>query len=181
MSKLDIQETPIEQCFVIEFPKHEDVRGSFQRKICETSFRLTNLNVDWRQCNVSLNHKKATFRGFHYQENPFEEIKLVTCVKGKIQDIIIDIREDSPTFRKTFSIEISESDNISLYITKGVAHGYLTLEDETVVLYHVSADYSKAKTRGFSWTDPSLDIEWRIKPEIISEVDQNWPKLIQES
>lgn len=175
MSDLSIRETPIEQCFIVEFPKHDDIRGSFQRKNCESSFRSAGLNVDWPQCNVSLNHKKATFRGFHYQEKPFEEIKLVTCVKGKIQDVIIDVREDSPTFHKAFSLELNENDNISLYISKGVAHGYLTLEDETVVLYHVSSEYSKEKTRGISWTDTNIDIKWKILPEIISEADQSWP------
>ena len=147
MSQLIVRETPIQQCFIVEFPKYDDIRGSFQRKNCESSFGSVGLNVEWRQSNVSLNHKKATFRGFHYQENPFEEIKLVTCVKGRIQDVIIDIRKDSPTYRKTFSLELNENDNISLYIAQGVAHGYLTLEDDTVVLYHVSAEYSKEKTQ----------------------------------
>jgi dTDP-4-dehydrorhamnose 3,5-epimerase len=177
MADLIVQETSIQQCCIVEFPKHDDTRGSFQRKNCESSFRLAGLNFEWRQCNVSINHKKATFRGFHYQENPFEEIKLVTCVKGRIQDVIIDIRKDSPTFRKAFSFELNEHDNISLYISKGVAHGYLTLEDDTVVLYHVSADYSKEKTRGILWSDSSINIDWRIMPEIISEADKNWPEL----
>jgi dTDP-4-dehydrorhamnose 3,5-epimerase len=177
MSQLIVRETPIQQCFIVEFPKHDDIRGSFQRKYCESSFRSVGLNGEWRQSNVSLNHKKATFRGFHYQENPFEEIKLVTCVKGRIQDVIIDIRKDSPTYKKTFSLELNENDNISLYIAQGVAHGYLTLEDDTVVLYHVSAEYSKEKTRGISWKDSSISIDWIIMPEIISDADKNWPEL----
>jgi dTDP-4-dehydrorhamnose 3,5-epimerase len=101
----------------------------------------------------------------------------VTCIKGRIQDAIFDVRINSSTFGKCFSVELSEEENVSLYVAKGVAHGYLTLEDNSVVLYHVSSNYSKEKTRGLSVHDPNIKIKWTIKPEIISEIDLTWPLL----
>jgi dTDP-4-dehydrorhamnose 3,5-epimerase len=172
-----VEETPIEGCFLVRFSKHEDKRGYFQRKYCDSCFKSKGLNTNWAQCNVSLNHHKATFRGFHYQESPFEEIKLVTCVKGSIQDAIIDVRVGSSTYGKTYSVELNESDNTSIYIAKGVAHGYLTLEDSSVILYNVSSQYSSESTKGVSLYDPKIDIAWKIKPEVISEVDLKWPSL----
>jgi dTDP-4-dehydrorhamnose 3,5-epimerase len=178
VGELEVEETPILGCYIVRFPNHIDTRGYFQRKYCESSFTSQGLNSIWPQCNVSLNHKKATFRGFHYQETPYEEIKLVTCIKGRIQDAIFDVRINSSTFGKCFSVELSEEENVSLYVAKGVAHGYLTLEDNSVVLYHVSSNYSKEKTRGLSVHDPNIKIKWTIKPEIISEIDLTWPPLL---
>ena len=177
VGELEVEETPISGCYIVRFTNHIDTRGYFQRKYCESSFSAHGLNLIWPQCNVSLNHRKATFRGFHYQETPYEEIKLVTCIKGRIQDAIFDGRINSPTFGKCYSVELSEQENVSLYVPKGVAHGYLTLEDDSVVLYHVSTYYSKEKTRGISVYDPNIKIAWSIKPEIISEIDLTWPAL----
>ena len=176
MDEIKLWETTILDCYVIQFPRHSDSRGFFERKYCKTCFDSQELDVNWVQCNVSVNAKKATFRGFHYQTAPHEEIKLVTCIKGKIQDAIVDVRRDSPTFGCSYSIELSEDSNYSLYISKGVAHGYLTIEDNTVVLYQVSAEYSQSHARGISINDPIVDIQWQIQPKILSERDLNWPQ-----
>jgi len=135
------------------------------------------LNTRWAQTNFSSNKKTGTLRGFHYQNAPFSEIKLVTCVSGTIFDAILDLRPDSQTYLKTFTIFLKSDSNKSLYIAKGVAHAYLTLEDNSAVTYQVSERYSKENTSGVTYLDPKVDVNWPISPTNISENDLSWNLL----
>jgi dTDP-4-dehydrorhamnose 3,5-epimerase len=170
-------QTELQGCFVLQFPEHQDTRGNFFRKYCENEFKRNQMNTNWQQTNYSSNSKAGTLRGFHYQTEPYQEIKLVTCSGGSIFDVILDLRPTSKTFMKTFSVILSADSNTSIYIAKGVAHAYLTLEDNTSVLYQVSEKYSLANTRGVSYLDPKLKIDWPIEPKFISENDINWEHL----
>jgi dTDP-4-dehydrorhamnose 3,5-epimerase len=135
------------------------------------------LNTSWAQTNFSSNKKTGTLRGFHYQNAPFSEIKLVTCVSGAIFDAILDLRPDSQTYLKTFTIFLKSDSNKSLYIAKGVAHAYLTLEDNSAVTYQVSEKYSKENTSGVTYLDPKVDVDWPISPTTVSENDLSWNLL----
>jgi dTDP-4-dehydrorhamnose 3,5-epimerase len=135
------------------------------------------LNYRWVQTNFSSNLKLGTLRGFHLQTAPFQEIKLVTCVSGAVHDVILDLRIDSKTFLKTFSVNLNSDSNTSLYIAKGVAHSYLTLVDNSSVLYQVSEKYSKEHTNGVRYTDPKISVSWPINPKIVSDADLSWNLL----
>jgi dTDP-4-dehydrorhamnose 3,5-epimerase len=174
---LRVIQTKLGGCFVLQFPEHRDTRGNFFRKYCEIDFENNQLNTQWQQTNYSLNIKSGTLRGFHYQTEPFQEIKLVTCTSGSIYDVILDLRPESKTFMQTFSVNLTSESNTSIYIAKGVAHAYLSLEDNTSVIYQVSKKYSLANTRGVNYLDPKLKINWPLEPKFISEKDINWDFL----
>lgn len=171
---MKITNTSIEGAFVIELPTHLDARGSFNRMFCKSAFENVGLNVDWVQHNLSTNPRRFTLRGMHYQVSPFEEIKLVTCVGGRIIDIIIDVRKESPTYLKTFAVELESNQNKHVYIPKGVAHGYQTLEDNSSVYYLVSTPYEVQANRGIRYDDATFDLSWPAVPSVISESDNSW-------
>ena len=174
---MQIVNTKLQGCFILRFPEHEDTRGIFLRKYCERAFAQNQLNTQWAQTNYSSNIKSGTLRGFHYQLEPLQEIKLVTCMNGSIYDVILDLRPESKTFMETFAWTLNTHANESLYIAKGLAHAYLTLEDNTSVLYQVSAEYSWAHTRGVYYLDPKVKVDWPIEPKFISQNDKSWKLL----
>ena len=172
-----IEEIPLSGCYVINFPKNSDERGSFFRKYCKNCFLDKELNTHWTQTNFSSNLVKGTLRGFHFQREPFQEIKLVSCVSGEVMDVILDLRPSSETYLKTFSINLSAELNTSIYIAKGVAHAYLSLQDNSAVMYQVSEDYTPEKSAGVNFSDPKIDVVWPIEPRLISIADRTWPPL----
>ncbi len=174
ISQFKLEETSIDGCFLLYFSGQSDGRGNFYRRYCESEFLQNGLNTNWVQTNLSSNFQKGTLRGFHFQRKPFEEVKLVSCSHGKIQDVIIDLRPDSNTYLKHFSIELSSDSNVSIYIARGVAHAYLTLEDDSSVLYQVSERYSKDHASGATYLDPKINVTWSVKPTIVSEADLSW-------
>lgn len=176
-SDLSVEPTPLEGCYLIHFPENNDERGSFYRKYCQDAFNSSGLNSKWIQTNYSSNKRAGTLRGFHLQKAPFEEIKLVTCVSGRVFDAILDLRPNSKTFLKTFTTVLDLDSNKSIYIAKGVAHAYLTLEDNTSVTYQVSEKYSKEYTSGVKYSDPKVKVEWPIIPRIVSKNDLCWEPL----
>lgn len=171
---MEITNTSIEGAFIIELPTHLDARGSFSRMFCKSAFQNAGLNVDWVQHNLSANPKRFTLRGMHYQTSPFEEIKLVTCVGGRIIDSIVDVRRESPTYLKTFTVELDSNDNKHVYIPKGVAHGYQTLEEHSSVYYLVSTAYVAQANHGIRYDDSTFALSWPSVPSVISEADSNW-------
>lgn len=177
ISELSIEETGIHGCFVLRFPEHRDDRGDFFRKYCEETFIFHGLNSHWVQTNFSSNSKRGTLRGFHFQKGPLAEIKLVTCVNGAVHDAILDLRPDSDTYLKSFSVKLTSDCNTSIYIAKGVAHAYLTLEEDSAVLYQVSENYSKENTSGVRFSDPKVSVSWPIDPKFISSADLSWDLL----
>jgi dTDP-4-dehydrorhamnose 3,5-epimerase len=160
---------------MIEPERTEDNRGYFARTFCEKEFGSRGLETHVAQCSVSFNQKKGTLRGMHYQVTPFEEAKLVRCVRGAIYDVIIDLRRHSSTFKKHLSVELDERNGKALYVPAGFAHGFQTLADNSEVFYQISQFYSADHARGVRWNDPAFAIPWPQDTRTILERDQNYP------
>jgi len=168
-------ETTLKGAFVIELEKNEDERGFFARTFCRKEFEEHGLNPRIVQCNVSFNKKKGTLRGMHYQVPPHEEAKIVTCIKGAVYDVIIDLRPDSSTYCQWFAVELSAENYKMLYVPEGFAHGFQTLEDNTVVFYQMSEFYHPECARGVRWDDRTFGIKWpNIHHRIVSEIDKRY-------
>ncbi|MCK5145255.1 dTDP-4-dehydrorhamnose 3,5-epimerase [bacterium] len=166
-------ETRLRGAYVIELDMLCDERGFFARSFCQDDFKKYNLEFSIVQCNVSQNKNKGTLRGMHFQSAPFQEAKLVSCTKGAIYDVIIDLRPDSITYCEWFAIELHSEDYQLLYIPEGFAHGFQTLEDDSVVFYQMSETYHSEFARGIKWNDPVFNIKWpEIEPRVISEKDR---------
>ncbi len=164
--------TEIEDLIIIQIEKNEDQRGYFARTWDKKIFEVQGLNSNLVQCNTSFSKKAGTLRGMHFQDSPFEEIKLVRCTKGKIFDVIIDLRPKSLTFKKWVSIELSEKNLKMVYVPEGCAHGFQTLEDNSEVFYQVSQFYSPQHENGIRWNDPTFQIKWPLHVVEISEKDK---------
>ncbi len=168
-------ETPLKGAYVIELKKMGDDRGFFARFFCKNEFANHGLNNEIVQINNSLSADKGTLRGMHYQLVPKAEDKVVRCINGSLYDVIIDIREDSDTFKQWFGIELSAENRKMLFVPKGFAHGFLTLKENTEAFYLVTEFYGPEYERGIRWNDPEFNIQWPIEPCIISEKDQKHP------
>ena len=169
-------ETKLLSAYVIELQKIEDARGFFARTWCQKEFAAYGLNPNVMQCNMSFNPKQGTLRGMHYQVAPYEEAKLVRCIKGAIYDVIIDLRPDSPTFMQWLGIELTADNRKMLYVPEGFAHGFQTLCDNTEVFYQVSQFYQPGAEHGIRWNDPAFGIIWpETEHRQLSIKDQNWP------
>ncbi len=165
-------ETELPGAWQVDLEPHRDERGFFARSFCRDEFAARGLSPVVAQCNVSWNARAGTLRGMHYQLAPSAEAKLVRCTAGAIWDAIVDLRPDSPTFRRWTARELSAEDRGALYVPEGFAHGFLTLRDETEVFYQMSASYAPARARGFRWDDPAIGIAWPAAPAVISEADR---------
>ena len=174
---MQFHKTNIAGCYLIEPEVIEDNRGGFFRSFCKEEFMEHIGDVDFTQMNHSINYKKGTFRGMHYQQKPYAEGKLIRCVKGKVVDFFLDIRKESSTFLQHGKIELSAENRSMIYICKGVAHGFLTLEDNSELIYHHTESYHKEADKGIYYNDPKLDIKLPIRIEVISEKDQNYSLL----
>ena len=155
-----LTETKLKGAFVIELEKFEDERGFFALSWSPKDFAARGLDAELAECNVSFNRKKGTLRGMHYQDAPHGQVKLVRCTMGAIFDVIIDLRPDSQTFRQWVCVELTASNHKALYVPKGFAHGFQALEDDSEVLYQMSAPYVAGSGRGVRWNDPAFGIEW---------------------
>jgi dTDP-4-dehydrorhamnose 3,5-epimerase len=169
------RETPLAGAFVIEAERIEDERGFFARTYSREDLASHGLDPEIAQCSVSFNHRRGTLRGLHFQTAPFEEVKLVRCTRGSIWDVIVDIRPGSPTRGKHFAAVLSAEERNALYIPRGFAHGFITLEDASEVFYQISAPYSAEHARGYRWDDPTFAIPWPEPATVISERDRNLP------
>ncbi len=168
--------TEIPGSAVVELQKFEDERGFFARGWCAREFAEHGLPDRVVQMNISYNRKAHTLRGFHYQLAPHGEDKLLRCIRGRVFDVMIDLREGSPTYRKFITIELSRENQKMLLVPKGCANAFLTLEDETEVTYLVSEFYAPVAERGIRWNDPAFGIPWPVeRPAVISEKDASWP------
>ena len=159
----------------IEMQSNPDERGFFARSWCQKEFQNHGLNGNLAQCSISHNMKRGTLRGMHYQAKPFAETKLVRCTAGAIYDVVLDLRGRSHTFLQWFAATLSADNHRSIYIPEGCAHGFLTLTDESEVLYQMSEFYHPESARGVRWDDPAFQIIWPDKVEVISERDRNYP------
>lgn len=171
------ENTTLDGSYVIKPEKIEDNRGFFSRLFCEDIFKQKNLNTSWQQINNSFNKSKGTLRGLHLQNKPFDEIKLVRCITGAIWDVIVDVRTDSKTFGQYFGKELSSENRNMMYVPTGFAHGFISLTENSELIYLVSAPYSKDYEITIKWDDPFINIVWPTKPKEISEKDQNGMSL----
>jgi len=168
-------ETKLRGAFLVDIERHEDERGFFARSWCRREFEAHGLNPEIAQCNVSFNVRRGTLRGMHYQIAPFEEAKLVRCTRGALCDVIVDLRPDSATFKQHVSEVLTAENRRMLFVPEGFAHGFLTLEDATELLYQMSAYHAPERARGFRWNDPAFGIHWPAEVEVISDRDRDYP------
>ena len=168
-------ETKLKGAFVLEIEPREDNRGFFARTFCQHEFQSHGLNPLVVQCNIAYNKKKGTMRGMHFQNAPHAEAKLVRCTRGSIQDVVLDLRPGSPTFKQWVSAELTEDNHKMLYIPEGCAHGYQTLSETAEVLYQVSQFYAPDSASGVRHDDPAFGIKWPLEVTSISELDKKWP------
>ena len=169
--------TNLSDTFVIDPETLNDERGFFARTWCKKEFKSHGLNGELVQCSISFNKKKGTLRGMHYQAPPYEETRLVRCTQGAIHDVIIDLRPDSSTYKRHLAIALTAENRKMIYVPPGLAHGFLTLEDNTEVFYQMSEYYEPTSTRGIRWDDTTFGIKWPIEIQLISSRDQNYPNF----
>ncbi|MBZ5572754.1 MAG: dTDP-4-dehydrorhamnose 3,5-epimerase [Acidobacteriia bacterium] len=151
-----------------------DERGLFARSWCQKEFEAHGLNPRLVQCNLSFNFRKGTLRGIHYQEEPYQEAKLVRCTQGSIYDVAVDLRPQSPTFKRWHAVILSAENRQMIYIPEGCAHGFLTLTDNSEVFYQMSQVYHPESARGVRWNDPVFRINWPGEVKVISERDRTY-------
>lgn len=173
------KETELKGAYIIESEPLKDERGYFARTYCQNDFRQNGLELTIAQCDVSYNRQKGTLRGLHYQSAPHEEAKLVSCTRGAMYDVIVDIREQSPTYCRWLAVELTEQNHKMLYIPKGFAHGFQTLADDTRVYYQMSEYYHPELARGIRWNDSAFSIKWPVKISIMAAKDHQFPDFIQ--
>jgi dTDP-4-dehydrorhamnose 3,5-epimerase len=167
-------ETPLKGAYVIGIEKTEDDRGFNARALCQKEFTAHGLVSRFVQANILYNRKKGTLRGFHYQVPPCVETKLFRCVRGAVFDVIIDLRPESPSYKKWFGAELSAWNYKMLYVPGNFAQGFVTLTDDTELFYQVSEFYSPGHERGIRYNDPAFDVSWPVSVEIISNKDNSW-------
>lgn len=163
--------TPLDGACVIDLDKIGDERGFFARAFCEQEFAAAGLVSRFLQVNNSLSADKGTLRGMHYQLAPHAETKLVRCIRGSLWDVILDLRADSPTFGQHYGAELSAENRRMMYVPKGFAHGFITLQDDTEAFYFVDEFYAPEMERGIRWNDPKFAIDWPAAPAVVSEKD----------
>ena len=161
--------------YVIEPEPYTDERGMLRRHFCKREFNDNELMNDIRQTNVSENTKKYTLRGFHFQHSPHDEDKVISCIRGSIYDIVVDLREKSETYLKWQSFELTEENRLSLYVPIGCANAYLTLQDSSWILYYHSEFYTLRDEGSIRYNDPLFKFQWHTEPAVISEKDLSIP------
>lgn len=161
--------------YLIEPERQADRRGFFARTYCRHELIDRGLEPTIVQCNISVNRLKGTVRGMHFQAAPHEETKLVRCTAGAIHDVLLDLRPDSPTFKRHVAVELNRENRLSLYIPAGIAHGFQSLEDDTEVFYQMSELYQPSAARGVRWNDPAFAILWPLPVAVIADRDLAFP------
>jgi dTDP-4-dehydrorhamnose 3,5-epimerase len=168
-------ETPLLGAFTINLSPFEDERGRFTRLFCQNELKTIGFDKQIMQINHSLTKQRGTIRGLHFQKPPFSEVKIIRCLKGRVLDVIVDIRRDSPTFLKWFSIELSPEAHNAILVPEGFAHGFQTLKTNSELLYLHTAFYTPNTEGGLRYDDPQLNISWKLPVTQISERDKNHP------
>lgn len=169
------RDTPIADAYLLEPERNVDFRGSFARVWCAREFEKQRLDPRLVQCSLSSNTHKGTLRGLHYSVPPHAEVKVVRCVRGAIYDVLVDLRPESLSHGRYFAQTLTADNAIALYVPEGVAHGFVTLEDATDVLYQMSEFYDPACARGVRWNDRAFGIPWPHAEPILSDRDRSYP------
>jgi len=160
---------------LIEPTPHQDDRGRFMRAWCAREFADNGISFVPVQSNMGFSARKGTVRGMHFQDASAPEAKLVRCTRGAMFDVVIDLRQESPSYGKWFGAELTAENGGMLYVPERCAHGYQTLEDSTEMYYMTSQFYAPEAARGVRFDDPAFGIQWPLEPTAISEQDRNWP------
>lgn len=168
-------ESELPGVFLIEPEPHVDERGMFMRTWCAREFAEHGIAMTVRQCSVSVNHRRGTLRGMHYQAPPHAEARLVRCTAGAIFDVIVDLRPVSKSYCQWAGVELTQENRKMAFVPEGCAHGFLTLVDNVEVFYQMSEFYSAENARGVRWNDPGFSIKWPGEVAVISERDRNYP------
>lgn len=176
---MELIETHIKGVFLIKPRVLQDERGLFFRTFCKKEFAEIGFYADFVQFNHSFNLKKGTIRGLHFQLPPYQETKLIRCIQGKVKDVAVDIRKDSPTFLQHVAIELSAENGYSILIPEGCAHGFQTLADESALIYHHTQYYTPQADAGIRYDDPKLNIEWTLPPVNVSEKDKKYALITE--
>jgi dTDP-4-dehydrorhamnose 3,5-epimerase len=170
--------TDIQGVYEVSLSPITDERGFFARSWCGAEFSRQGLNPHLAQCNVSFNPHQGTLRGMHHQAMPHAEAKLVRCTQGAVFDVAVDLRPDSPTYKRWFGVTLSADNRKALYIPEGCAHGFLTLTNNVEVFYQMSEFYHPASARGVRWDDPAIGVVWPAVPTLMSERDRTYPDFL---
>jgi len=172
---LIFRETRLAGAFTIDIEPAHDARGFFARTWCAEELQRRGLVSELTQCSLSFNKSKGTLRGMHYQQAPHDETKVVSCKAGAIYDVIVDLRPDSSSFRQWCAVELSADNRRLLYIPAGLAHGFLTLQDDSEVYYQISGRFVSGSARGVRWNDPAFGIAWPVEPSVMAGRDCTYP------
>lgn len=170
-------QTSLRDAVVIDLERRGDARGFFARTFCTGEFAAQGLETVFVQANHSWNAQAGTLRGLHFQRAPHGEVKVVRCVKGAIHDVILDMRQGSPTYGRWEGFDLTEENGRMLYVPAGFAHGFQTLQDDTAVAYQSSHPYTPEAEGGVRWNDPAFAIAWPRPVAAISEKDAGWPDV----
>ncbi len=165
-------EAKLPGAFVVDIDSQKDNRGSFARVFCEDEFAAQGLKFTVVQASISVNERRGTLRGLHFQYPPVAETKYVRCIKGALVDVIVDLRPESPTYLEHAAIELSADNGRGLYIPERFAHGFVTLRDDTEISYFIGNAYAPALQGALRYDDPQLAIDWPVPVNVISERDQ---------
>ena len=171
--------TPLEGLVRIDPERFEDDRGHFARTFCRSEFEEAGLPPAVEQCSTSFNERAYTLRGMHWQTPPHGEDKLVRCTSGAVFDVVVDLRRGSATFGSWYGVELSAENGRQLFIPKGFAHGFLTLQERSEVAYQMSVAYVPDAGAGLIWDDVDVGIEWPHAPEVMSAKDRELPRLTE--
>ena len=164
--------------YIIEPEALVDERGIFARTYCRKEFEERGLNPILVQCSTSFNERRGTLRGLHYRVAPHAEVKLVRCTRGAVYDVVVDLRPESPTFRKWCAIELTADNRTMVYVPEGFAHGFETLEDSSEVFYQMSEFREPAHERGIRWSEPAFKFKWPFEPVVISARDRTYTDFV---
>jgi dTDP-4-dehydrorhamnose 3,5-epimerase len=168
-------ETKLKGAFIVDIKKIVDERGFFARASCQNEFGLQGLDHHFVQSNVGYSKRRGTLKGMHFQKTPYQEVKYVSCTRGAVYDVMIDLRPESPTHKEWLGMELTEDNHRMLYIPEGFAHGYLTLMDDSEIYYMTTQFYMPEYATGVRFNDPAFGIQWPNSIEVISDNDASWP------
>lgn len=172
-----LKETPLPGAYVIELEEVADDRGFFARTFDRQVFTRAGLDPRIMQSSISFNRRRGTLRGMHFQTAPHEETRRVACTRGRIFDVIVDLRPGSKTLHRWFGVELSADNRLQVVVPEGFAHGFQTLEDDSLVHYDMSVPYAPDHARGYHHASPAFAIEWPLPPVCVSDRDQNLESL----
>lgn len=170
-------QSKIAGAWIIDIEPIRDQRGFFAMTWLPGELAKRGLDASLAQCNLAFNLKRGTLRGMHFQKSPHAQAKMIRATRGSLFDVIVDLREDSPTYRQWDGVTLSADNYRMFYMPEGIAHGYVTLEDNTEAYYHASSPWMPSAEWGVRWDDPAFGIEWPLQPTVISEKDARWPVL----